>query len=138
MSDSYKVVSLSAHELPKDARHLIYSSWKRTLRYGNDYFKIVDQAAYFAAYERYISFVLHQPHAVVRLAVLTDDPDVILGFSVYRGNVLDYVYVLKDQRRQGIGAKLVPRGIDTISHVTKTGITIWQSKYKEWKLDPFN
>lgn len=134
----YKVVSLSAHEVVGDARHFVYASWLKSLRYGNDYFKIIDQAAYFGAYERYISHLLAQVNAVVRLAVLTDDPDVILGFSVSRGNVLDYVYVLKDQRRQGVGERLVPPGIDTLSHLTRTGITIWQSKYKHWKFDPFN
>jgi hypothetical protein len=71
--------------------------------------------------------------------VLTDDPDVILGFSVYRRNVLDYVYVHKHHRRIGIATTLVPAGVDTITHVTKNALTIWGSheRARSWKFDPF-
>ncbi len=116
---------------------MIFSKWKRSLRHGNDYFKLIDSDAYYEIYDRYISRLLADPLSVIRLAVLTDDRDIVLGFSVCRRHVLDYVHVHKDHRRCGIGTRLVPRGTSEITHVTKTGLTIWGSKYPDWKFNPF-
>jgi GNAT superfamily N-acetyltransferase len=134
---SYSVQVFSAHDLPPEFRNLIYSKWLRSLRYGNDYFKLIDPDAYYRAYQTYITYRLGQIDCVVRLAVLTDEPDVVLGFSLCHGNILEYVHVHKDHRRQGIGTKLVPGYIDTITHVTKIGLSIWGSKYSHWKFNPF-
>ncbi len=136
---TYKIIAFKAEDLPKDYSGLIYSKWLRSLRYGNDYFKLIHPEAFYRSYERYISTILDAPNAVVRLAVLTDDQDVALGFCVYRGSTLDYVHVHKHQRRLGIARNLIPDGIDTITHVTKTGLSIWGSKPKcrEWKFNPF-
>ncbi len=117
--------------------NLILSRWKRSLRYGNDYFKLAAPDPYFAAYDRYIGYLLGCDNCRVRLAVLSDAPDVVLGFSVARGSTLDYVHVQKDFRRQGIGKLLVPANIDTITHLTRTGLTIWGSKYPKWSFNPF-
>jgi GNAT superfamily N-acetyltransferase len=134
---TYSVLSFPAQDIPKDYLPLIFSKWLRSLRYGNDMFKLIDVDAYYRTYHHYIGLILQRVDAVVRLAVLTDDKDVVLGFSVSHGSVLDYVHVHKDQRRQGIGMALLPLGIDTISHVTKTGLSIWGSKFREWKFNPF-
>jgi GNAT superfamily N-acetyltransferase len=122
-----------------DARHFIYSKWLRSLRYENDFFRLIWAEAYWPAYQAHIRKILDGPETTVRLAVLSDEPDVILGFSVSRRTVLDYVYVHKDQRRQGIASQLVPQGIEWITHVTKTALTIWGSheRAKEWRFDPF-
>lgn len=116
---------------------MIFSKWLRSLRYGNDFFKLIDPEAYYSRYEAMIQRILRAPETEVRLAVLSDDHDVVLGFSVSRGSALDYVHVHKIQRRQGIGKNLVPDGITTITHLTKTRLTIWGSKYGEWKFNPF-
>ena len=134
---TYSVISYSAHDLPQAYRGMVFAKWLRSLRFGNDYFKLVDSACYYSAYHRYISNILGKLETVVTVAVLSDDKDVALGFSVSRGNILDYVHVHKDQRKQGIGTRLIPRGIDTITHLTRTGLSIWGSKYKAWKFDPF-
>ncbi len=134
---SYRIKAYAARLLAPEYKGLIYSKWLRSLRYGNDYFKLVDPDAYYRAYHKYITAVLAFSDSIVRLAVLADDPDVVLGFSVARGNILDYVHVHKHQRRQGIGTRLIPEGIDTISHVTKTGLSIWGSKYGHWLFNPF-
>ncbi len=109
----------------------------RSFRYGNDYMKLADSDSYYRSYEIYLTLLLYKPEAVVRLAVLTDDPDVALGFSVVRGPILDYVHVHKDFRKQGIGKKLVPNDIETITHLTKTGMKLWSTKLPKATFDPF-
>lgn len=132
---SYKVVAFD--HVPEEYRNMIFSKWKRSLRYENDYFKLIDCDAYFKAYDKYLSGILAADNLVFTIATLSDDIDVVLGFSVSRGTVLDYVYVNKEFRRIGVGARLIPRGITTITHLTKTGMTIWNNKYSAWKFNPF-
>lgn len=146
---SYRIISYSGRDLPESYHGLVYSKWLRSLRHGNDYFKLIDAQAFYKAYGPYISMTLHRPEAIVRLAVLTDDPDVVLGFSVSRETILDYVHVLRirlkvptgidviDYRRRGIGTALMPQGITSFTHITRTWLTIWGSKFGSWKFNPF-
>ncbi len=134
---SYKIVSYYGNRVPEAYQNLIFSKWLRSLRFGNDYYKLIKAEIYYHTYHHYLALVLQNPSAIVNLAVLSDDPDVVLGFSVSRGNILDYVHVQKDMRKLGIGTKLVPKEIDTVTHLTKTGLTIWGSKYKTWNFNPF-
>ncbi len=135
--DSYSIISYPAKDLPKEFHAFVYSKWLRSLRQGNDFFKMVHAEDYYRAYHHYLTALFSRPDAVIRLAHLSDDQDIVLGFSFCRGSVLDYVYVQKDFRRMGIGRLLVPKQIDTISHVTRTGLTIWGSTCGHWKFNPF-
>ncbi len=134
---TYSITSYPAKDLPEQFTGLVFSKWLRSLRYGNDYFKLIETKSYYEAYHRYICAVLGRVETVVRIAALSDDPDVVLGFSVYRHDILEYVHVHKDMRGKGIGTRLVPKDINVITHLTKTGLTIWASKYKQWKFNPF-
>lgn len=134
---TYSVIVFPARDLPKEYLPLIFSKWLRSLRHGNDYFKLADSEAYYRTYHNYIEVILGRAGAVVRLAVLSDDKDVVLGFSVSRGNILEYVHVHKDHRNLGIGRNLVSPDIDTVTHLTRTALNIWAAKYKHWKFNPF-
>lgn len=134
---SYRVIQFTGITLPAQYASMVYSKWLRSLRYGNDFFKLIEPDAYYSVYKRYIHNVLRKPDTSVRIAVLTDDADVALGFSIFQEPVLHYVHVHKDNRKLGIGRNLIPPGITTITHVTKTGLSIWGSKYSDWKFNPF-
>lgn len=136
-SAAYRVIAMRGSDVRGELRNLVLSRWKRSLRYGNDYFRLVDPSAFYDAYNVYLDRLLSAAQTTVRVAVLAEDGDVVLGFSVSRGPVLDYVHVHKDQRRCAIARSLVPSNIHTITHVTKTGLTIWASKYPQWKFNPF-
>lgn len=134
---SYTGVVSSGIRLPEQYRNLIYSKWLRSYRFGNEFMKLIDSNSYYKFYHEYISRVLAEKNTIVCLAVLTDDRDVVLGFSVSRGTNLDYVHVHKDNRRLGIGTFLLPKDIDSFTHLTKTGMAIWNNKYPSWKCNPF-
>lgn len=116
---------------------MVLSKWMRSLKYGNDYFKLVDNDAYFENYNVFIKHILNKKGVIVRLAVLTEDRDVVLGWSVFEGPILHFVHVHKDMRKQGIGTSLVPRGMKVITHLTKIGLSIWASKYQDVIFNPF-
>lgn len=74
---------------------------------------------------------------MVALAVLTDDTDVVLGWSVYEGSILHFVFVKRDARKQGIGTELIPKNAEVITHLTKSGKAIWKKKHQYLKFNPF-
>jgi GNAT superfamily N-acetyltransferase len=138
---TYSVISYAAHKLPEEYVSLIFSKWLRSLRFGNPLFKNIKSEAFYTQYHAYIENLLKKPDSIVRLAVLTDDPDVVLGFSVCREDVLDYVYVHKDHRNVGIAKSLMPknRKITTMTHITMIALEIWRKnpKYKYLEFNPF-
>lgn len=134
---SYTIFRYSGEVLPFEFRNFVLANWLRSFRRGNDYMKLTDTVSYYAMYQLYIYKILDLPETSVRIASLTDDPDIALGFSVSRGNILDFVFVRKENRKFGIGKSLIPEGINTITHLTRTGMSIWNNKYPSWKFNLF-
>lgn len=134
---SYKVLVFPPSMLPKDFRNMIFSNFLNGLRYGNEYFKIIDSSAYFANYNRYIDSLLSRPNMVAKIAVLSNEEDNALGWSLSEMKTLHFVYVKVEQRHQGIATSLSPKGLDTITHLTNIGLSIWNNKLKGVKFNPF-
>lgn len=134
---SYKILVFPSGKLPDQYLNMILSKWLRSLKYGNDYFKLTESDSYFEHYNSFIRKLLSQPETEVRIAALSDDLDVALGWSVSRGSILDYVHVHTHMRKQGIGSALIPKGITSITHLTRVAMAIWQSKYPEFIFNPF-
>lgn len=122
--------------LPKQYESFIYSSWLQSLRFSNAYFKMIDSQSYYSTYRQAISKLLGK--ATIRLAVLSEDHDIILGYSITRGSTLDYVFVSKPFRKAGIGKALIPSNITVFTHITKIGEKIWHKHKTKYIFDPFN
>lgn len=136
----YIVKSYLGTDLPKEYEALVYSTWLRSLRHGNSYFKLIyPPDAYYATYGNYISRILETPLCYVRLALLDEDRDNVLGYLIHRGDILDYCYIQKEQRRNGIARSLLPEGIKVITHLTHTAMSIWagNSHYQHFHFNPF-
>ena len=136
---SYDVIVFEGKDLPEQYRGLVHAQWLHSQRFGSPWFKLIDSKVYYKEYDVVIKRILNEPDAVVRIAVLSDDHDVALGFSVIRSQVLDYVFVQKDHRRLGIAKKLVPPEVKVMSHLTRTSKLIWRDneKYRHFKFIPF-
>ena len=134
---SYQVIAFRGTELPGQYLNMVLSKWMRSLKHGNEYFKLIHSDSFFKAYDRYIKSILLRPDTTVRVAVLSDDRDVALGWSVIENSTLHYVHVQADQRNKGIGKSLVPRGIQQFSHLTKTGLAIWAEALPHAIFNPF-
>lgn len=125
-------------ELPEHYLNFVKDFWLKTYRKCNKFMKLVDAASYFNAYPKYIKSILDRPSVTVRLAMLGDDEDVLLGFSVSEGPILHYVNVPFDYRNHGIGRKLVPFVVERFSHITETGMKLWTKKVPQAIFDPFS
>ncbi len=99
---------------------LIYSSWLKGYRHGNDWMAISDAKAYYKAQHDIIEMLLKT--CSVKIAHHKDDKDSILGYSVSSGETLHWVFVKTLYRGQGI-AKALTGEFSTVTHLTKTGVS---------------
>ena len=135
---TFSVIEFYTSEMPKDYLPMIYSRWLRSLRNESPIYKKIPSKTYYSDYHKYIENLLSKPDSMVHLAVLSDDNDIVLGFAVTREDVLDYVHVHTDYRKNGIAKAIVPKDITTFTHLTSPALLIWQGKdhYKHLKFNP--
>lgn len=139
MSDGYRVISYSGHDPHIDPyRGTLYKDFVHTLRAGNDWFKLIDDDAYYQTYKKVMPMLLSRADTSVRLACLADALDVCIGWAVLEGEKLHYVFVRKDFRRQGIGTELLPKEITTITHLTWHGQLFRNKRFPQSKFNPFD
>lgn len=138
-ASSYSILAFNSQEFPECYLGMILETWARSLRNGNEWFEMIAPIAYSKAYDLIIRNILSKPETTIRVAALTEDPDVAFGYSVHRGSILDYVYVFIPYRHQGIGKMLVPNGIQIYTHITRVGRDIIKKKKLRRKLifNPF-
>jgi calcineurin-like phosphoesterase family protein len=131
------IIKFSGYALPAEYESVVYSKWLRTLKYENDYFRLCDRESFFAHFKARIGQILLRPDCIVRLAVLSDDHDVVMGWSVMQETVLHYVVVGFDYRNQGIMRLLVPMRPTTITSLTHKISKIWPAKFPDAIFNPF-
>lgn len=130
-------IAYAGKDVPLKYVNLVKSRWMRSYKKDNDYMKLVHPPGYYFAYGPYVDSILNRPNTTVRIAVLEEDNDVVLGFSVVEKNILHYVHVPRAYRRQRIATMLVPDGIEWFTHATKIGLRIWSWKLPNAKMNPF-
>lgn len=106
---------------PGDINFLL-STMLKGLYYGSKFWGLVDQDSFFTNYEPYLKTAMINNN--ISIACLADDPDIILGYSVYKGSNLQFIFVKKSYRKLGVGKLLYPSGIETVSHLTDIGNSI--------------
>lgn len=134
---SYSVIFFPGENLPDEYRSIVFANWLRSLRQGNHFFELIDADIYFETYGEYIKRIIARPHCLLRMAVLSDDHDVVLGWSCMEEKTLHYAYVRQDYRRHGIGQALTASGFSVVTHVTRGTMKLWEEKYKHLIFNPF-
>jgi hypothetical protein len=118
---------------PADINFLL-STMLKGLFYGSKWFAEIDQEAFFKNYEPFIKTLMIK--ATIKVACLEDDPDVILAWSMYHNDCLDFIFTKKSYRKLGVAKLLYPEGITTVSHITDSGNSI--RKQLKLKFNPFD
>ena len=131
------IIKFQGTELPGQYANYILGKWKRSLRHGNEYFRLMENHTYNNIYDRIIGGTAQRAHAEFRLAVLNEDPDVVLGFSLIEKDILHYVFVQSEYRGLGLAKKLVPVPIEKFTHLTKLGMSLWNKKAPSAIFNPF-
>jgi GNAT superfamily N-acetyltransferase len=112
---------------------LIYATWLRSTYYGTPYFKLIEKNTFFDNYKKIVEQRLINSSVLV--CCLEEDPDVVLGYSLFTNNVLHWVYVKRAWRGLGIAKMLVPSTCDTATSLTKIGKVCNKGKLV---FNPFN
>lgn len=127
--DKAQIVQLR-HYIPPSDESFVYKSWLDGLYFGNKEFNKMGHDEFHEDYRRVIKHILAKEDCVVIIACLKEDNDVIIGFSVTRPTIIDWVFVRNAWRRLGIGKDLVSHiKPETVTHTTIKGNTI-RIKYK--------
>lgn len=90
----------------ESARSLVYATWLRSYEASSLAAKNIPRDVFFAEHHKVIDNLM-QRGAAVRVAVLPDEPDVILGWAVIEGPVVHYVYVKPPFRKHGLATALL-------------------------------
>lgn len=134
------LVSIRAYKAEED-KPFVLSSWLKGLRWGNHWFSLIDQTAYFKAYHAILEDLLERANTCILVACLQDSPDVILGYSVFsyteQGDVaFHWIFVKRRWRNIGVAKMLTPPGIVIATHLTELGEKLIK-KRPEIKFNPF-
>ena len=112
----------------------VVATFLRGLYYGNQYFHLMEKDLFMNKYKPVAEALV--TNRSINVACLNDDQDVILGYSMVSkdNSTVDWVYVKKAWREQGIARKLVPN-VSAYSHFTDIGLKI--AKNKNLNFNPF-
>lgn len=114
--------------------NFILSTALKGLYYGSKFWAEIDQDAFFKNYEPFLKTLMLKN--TIKIACLDDDQDVILGWSMYHNQTLDFIFVKKSYRKLGIAKLLWPKDINTVSHITDVGNSV--RKKMGLKFNPFD
>lgn len=119
--------------------NFILATFLRGVYYGNPITAMIPKDIFMAHYKyKAEALVKDRNKAIVKIACLPDDEDVIIGYSILSTDyqTIHYVYVKDRFRKQGIGRSLVPQYPQAVSHLTALGISLL-TKFKDCHYNPF-
>lgn len=107
-------------------KNFVLATFLRGLYYGNDFYNMMPKQTFMDNYKIMAEMLLAPERNMIHVAVLKDDIDVILGYSVvsHDHETLHWVFVKAAWRKQGIAKSLTPATINTYSHFTTVGLTL--------------
>lgn len=109
-------------------RAFIYSTILKGLFHGVPLYGEIEKTAFFTNYSKIIDGLLQV--ADIRVACLVDDPDVIVGYMICRGDVIDWAFTKQAWRGKGVQKLLAGDSIFRVcTHLTPPGNAI-RKKYK--------
>ncbi len=110
-------------------RAFVKATFLRGLYHGDSWFSVMPKDLFMRCYAPVVEALIVRNF--VKVACLTDDPDVIIGYSIVNPTlqVLHWIYVKKPFRGMGIGKALIPTLVTTFTHLTRAGKSLLD-KYK--------
>lgn len=126
-------------------KNFIFASFLRGLYYGDSWFSLIPKNIFMDNYKKVIEILFDSPKAVIKVACLKEDPDVILGYSILSADytTIHWVYVKNSKladgtswRRQGIARSLLPQYPTSVTHLTKLGKELLP-KFENTVFNPF-
>jgi hypothetical protein len=127
MSDQKDLITVRPYDGKNvGEREFVLACWLRGVFYGDTFFSHMKKSIFMEHYHKVLERFIDNPGVDIQMAVLQDDPQVILGYSVARKSakgeqVLDWVFVKSAWRKIGIAKMLVPPDVVLVTHLTRLG-----------------
>jgi hypothetical protein len=110
--------------VPED-RNFILATFLRGMYYGESIYSLMEKRSFMDFYKNIVNQLIDSKNTNILVACLKDDPNTVLGYSVVSlPNVVHYVFVKKNWRSIGIARDLLPKSVNTVTHLTKAGMAI--------------
>lgn len=117
-------------------KNFIYSTWCKNQLYSNAMYKGIPKDVFVRNYSNWVGSVFSLPGLYIKVACLSDEPEIIVGYSVHTDWCIYYCYVKPAWRKKGIAKQLVPcETITTVASYTPTGDAI--RKRQGWLWNPW-
>lgn len=132
--DAAKVVIRKG--IPED-KDFILDSWCKGQYYGSPYWVQIPKHIFHNQFATRIVRLLSKSNTSIDVAVLSEDPNTIIGFIVYSGSALHWAYTKNDYRGYGIlNLLLKDKDIQIVTSTTLPGAAI--TKKKKFIFNPFS
>ncbi len=119
-------------------KSFIMATFLRGLYYGDSWFSLVPKDIFMKNYKTMAESVVDNRKAVIKVACLKEDPNVIIGYSILSSDyqAIIWCFVKKAWRERGIGRSLLPQYPTAATHLTVLGKTLMH-KYPGIVFNPF-
>lgn len=116
--------------------NFVLATFLRGLYYGDSWFSTIPKDIFMENYKQVATALLSK--AVIKIACLKEDPDVIIGYSILSPDyqTIHFVFVKHAWRNKGIARSLLPQYPTAITHLTKLGKEL-MSKFPTAQFNPF-
>jgi len=121
---------------PED-KNFVLATWLRGLYYGDSVYSNMKKQTFMENYHTILETVINNSAIQIKVACLKEDSNVILGYAVLANapQTIHWVFVKKFWRNIGLARDLVPKDTNTVTNLTKIGLSIL--KKKDWAFNPF-
>lgn len=135
MSDFTGLYALRSYQETDKA--FIMSTFLRGLYYGDYWFSDIPKDIFMNNYKLFAEKLIDR--SMIFVACLPDEPDVILGYSMISkdARVIHFVYVKSIWRKRGIARDLCPKYPTAVTHLTRLGKLLLETKLTTAVFDPF-
>lgn len=118
--------------------NFIFSTFLRGLYYGDSFYSQIPKDVFMTNYKPFITHLIASGRAVINVACLKEDKDVILGYSILSADyqAIHFVFVKSLWRKRGIARSLVPSHPQAVTHLTALGRTLL-TKFQNCIFNPF-
>lgn len=94
--------TVTVRQVNTNDKDFIFNSWLHSQYWSSKYYQKMPQTLFFKEYTRYITRLLVNPMCSIDVAVLDSDPNMVIGYLIYRGKTIHWAYVKKEYRSKGI------------------------------------
>ncbi len=117
----------------------IFASSLRGIYHGDSWFSLIPRHIFMVNYKNVISALMSNPNTIIKVAVLPEDDNVIIGYSILSKDLTTahWIFVKSAWRLKGVARNLVPKNISCVTHLTAVGKDLLLKKFPTAIFNPF-